>query len=405
MKIKFLPFLVVISLSASFMSCNPTPKPEVKLNLATITSNLTVDSITSNSAIFGGIITADNGDAVTKRGICWSVKQNPSITDSIKTSGLGIGAFTCKMKNLTPSTMYYVRAFATNGSGTVYGGNMIFTTFAGPSITCSNTTSITFSSAKVTCKPTLPYLTTILAGGVCWSTTENPTTSLTTKTTNGTAVDSFVCMMSNLSPTTKYYYRAYITTPEGTFYSAQNSFTTIAKPLQITDYDGNVYTSVTIGTQTWLVENLKTTHFNNGDVIPTTSYSTDSDYNPYQWPANGSDGYVSTYGRLYTWAVVNDSRGVAPAGYRVASASDWSILLDYLNTNGDSGFTFSLAGYRGYDGFYYLIGVGADFWTSTSTNSTQATIRYGGDIAHLISNGPKTDSNKTYGFSVRCIKN
>ena len=398
--------LSFIAFTLALFSCKPTPEPETKVvNLASITSGLSVDSITSNSAIYGGTITADNGDPVTKRGICWSVKQNPTIADSVKVNGQGIGVFTCKMRNLIPSTMYYVRAFATNASGTVYGGNMVFTTFAGPSITSSDASSITYSSAKVSCKLVLPYTTTILAKGVCWSTSENPTTTLSTKTNNGVSADSFICVIANLSPVTKYYYRAYIITPEGTFYSTQNSFITAVKPLQITDADGNVYTSVTIGTQTWLVENLKTKHFNNGDLIPTMSGSNSNETKPYQWAYNDNESNVPTYGRLYSWAVTSDPRGVAPIGYSVASASDWATLLDYLNKNGDSGFTFSLGGYRGYDGYYYLLGTGADFWTSTSTNSTQATIRYGGDIAHLISNGPKTDSNKSYGFSIRCIKN
>jgi hypothetical protein len=173
----------------------------------------------------------------------------------------------------------------------------------------------------------------------------------------------------------------------------------------ITDADGNIYTTITIGTQTWLVENLKTKHFNNGDPIPTSSGPISDVTMVYQWAPSGNELNVSSYGRLYTWAVTTDPRGVAPIGYRVASASDWATLLDYLNKNGYSGFTFSLAGYRGYDGYFYLLGTGADFWTSTSTNDYQATIRYGGDIPHLISNGPKTDSHKTYGFSIRCIKN
>jgi hypothetical protein len=125
--------LSLLGLMISLFSCKPTPEPEPekKQNFATITSNLTVDSITSNSAIYGGTITADNGEPVTMRGVCWGLKPNPTLADAVESSGLGIGVFSCKIKNLMPSTMYYVRVFAMNSSGTVYGGNMSFTTLEG----------------------------------------------------------------------------------------------------------------------------------------------------------------------------------------------------------------------------------------------------------------------------------
>ncbi len=208
----------------------------------------------------------------------------------------------------------------------------------------------------------------------------------------------------------------------------------------ITDIDGNIYTSVIIGTQTWLVENLKTKHFNNGDLIPTMAGSNSNATQPYQWVMY-DESYANVYGRLYSWAVTTDPRGVAPTGYRVASDADWTTLQKYLESNGynydgsksgnlyaksicskttwtsssvtgsvgndltknnTTGLSILPGGYRGYDGSFYIMNEGTDIWTSTEGNSTQAIIRAIGY------NGASVNThtlNKTYGFSIRCIKN
>ena len=92
-----------------------------------------VTGITSNSAICGGHVTADNGSAVTTKGVCWSTNQNPTIDDNKTTDGSGVGSFTSNLSNLEPNTTYYVRAFAINAAGTSYGEQKSFTTLtAGP---------------------------------------------------------------------------------------------------------------------------------------------------------------------------------------------------------------------------------------------------------------------------------
>ena len=106
----------------------------------------------------------------------------------------------------------------------------------------------------------------------------------------------------------------------------------------IKDSDGNVYTSVTIGTQVWMVENLKTTKYSNGDLIGTTAPATldiTSENIPrYQWAYGGNENNVNTYGRLYTWYAVIDSRNVCPTGWHVPTDAEWTILTDYLTNNG-----------------------------------------------------------------------
>jgi len=100
----------------------------------------------------------------------------------------------------------------------------------------------------------------------------------------------------------------------------------------VTDIDGNVYNIVVIGTQTWMKENLKVTKYKNGDAIQnvtnnsTWSSLTTGAYGDYDnTPSNST-----TYGRLYNWYVVNDSRGVCPTGWHVPTDLEWNTLTTYL---------------------------------------------------------------------------
>jgi len=97
------------------------------ITLPTVTTN-TVSNITSTTALCGGNVTDDGGADVTARGICWSTSQNPTISGSLTTDGSGTGAFTSNMTGLDQSTTYYVRAYATNSSGTAYGAEVSFIT-------------------------------------------------------------------------------------------------------------------------------------------------------------------------------------------------------------------------------------------------------------------------------------
>ena len=97
-----------------------------------------VTDITSNSAICGGNVTTDNGKTVTAKGICWSTSENPTIEDNKTNDGFGTGSFTSELTDLEPNTTYYVRAYATNATGTAYGQQISFTTEAGGGTPNSN---------------------------------------------------------------------------------------------------------------------------------------------------------------------------------------------------------------------------------------------------------------------------
>ena len=95
-------------------------------NLATVVTAQV--NYMQNSATAGGNVTSDGGLAVTHRGVCWSKNLHPSISDSHTSDGAGLGTFVSNIQGLSPGTIYYVRAYATNDAGTAYGNEVSFTT-------------------------------------------------------------------------------------------------------------------------------------------------------------------------------------------------------------------------------------------------------------------------------------
>ncbi len=216
--------------------------------------------------------------------------------------------------------------------------------------------------------------------------------------------------------------------------------------LTVSDFDGNIYNTVTIGTQVWMVENLKTTKYRNGDLIGTTTPATldiTSENEPkYQWACNGIEDSVATYGRLYTWYAVTDSRNICPIGWHLPTDIEWTTLENYLIANGynydgtttgnniaksmaalanwlsstvtgsvgntdypsyrnKSNFTALPAGYRNSAGAFLNIGISDDWWTSTESSSSNAWFR---NLYNIYSDVFRDNYAKNTGFSVRCLK-
>ncbi len=92
------------------------------------TSNVT--NITTSTAKCGGVVVSDNGDPVTRRGVCWSTSSNPTVSNSTTYDGTGVGSFNSTLTGLSQNTTYYVRAYATNSQGTTYGAQKTFKTQA-----------------------------------------------------------------------------------------------------------------------------------------------------------------------------------------------------------------------------------------------------------------------------------
>ena len=197
--------------------------------LATITTTA-ANSVTAATASSGGTIASDGGSAITARGICWSTAQNPTIALATKTSdGTGTGTFTSSIAGLIPNTTYYVKAYATNSVGTAYGTEITFKTLAdAPTVATNSITTIAATTASGGGNVTLDNGSAVTARGICWSTSQNPTISLSTKTSDGTGTGSFTSSITGLTAVTTYYVRAYATNGISTSYGTQVTFTTLA---------------------------------------------------------------------------------------------------------------------------------------------------------------------------------
>ena len=107
----------------------------------------------------------------------------------------------------------------------------------------------------------------------------------------------------------------------------------------VTDIDGNVYHTVTIGTQVWMKENLKTSRYNDGTPIPIETDGPTwgrATAGRRCWYENDSARYNSAYGELYNWYAVNAGK-LAPEGWHVPTSAEWQTLLTYLGGAGVAG--------------------------------------------------------------------
>jgi uncharacterized protein (TIGR02145 family) len=210
-----------------------------------------VTAITLTTAVSGGNITADGGGAVTAKGVCWATTTGPTITNSLTTEGTGNGTFVSNLTGLLPSTIYYLRAYATNSAGTAYGNEVTFTTagIAVPALTTNTVTGITLTTAVSGGVITSNGGGAVTVSGICWATTTGPTVS-SSKTTDGTLTGSFTSNLTSLTGATTYYVRAYATNSAGTGYGNEVSFSTslIAVPTLTTTVPSAVsYTTATSG--------------------------------------------------------------------------------------------------------------------------------------------------------------
>jgi len=173
----------------------------------------------------------------------------------------------------------------------------------------------------------------------------------------------------------------------------------------VTDIDGNVYHTIKIGTQVWMVENLKTTKYNNGDLIGTTTPVTldiSAQNTPkYQWAYCGKESNLVTYGRLYTWHAITDIRGICPTGWHVPNDEELEILISNPNLirisknevrntreSDEIGIKLLPGGTRHYDGTFNGIGVSGHYWSSTESAIGSA----------------ERERDLSYANSIRCVK-
>ena len=241
--------------------------------------------------------------------------------------------------------------------------------------------------------------------------------------------------LTGLKPATIYYYRVKVVGSTGPLYSTELSFTTTnpGKSVinfnpgltygSVVDIDNNVYKTIIIGAQTWMAENLKTTHYNNGTAIPfipdaTTWTSTTSP--AYCWYKNDS----VVYGALYNWYAVS-AGNICPTGWHVPGDDEWTTLTNFINgdsiagsklkekstthwltpnsgSTNETGFTALPGGYVNISGTYGNMNRSGYWWTSTEASSVDGYFRL---MFYNITNMASDNSSKNSGFSVRCLKN
>ena len=300
-------------------------------NLPTVNTS-DILNISQTTAISGGNVITDGGSNVTAKGVCWSTESNPNIFDSHTVDGIQTGQFVSNLSGLTEGTIYYLRAYATNSSGTSYGNRLKFTSLYSP-VECGNTLS----------------------------------------------------------------------------------------------YGGQIYNTVQIGQQCWFKENL-----NIGIQLADNVDQTDNGVIE-KYCYNNLENNCIVYGGLYQWneavqyMTTEGTQGICPSGWHLPTNSEWTDLSNYLGSifvvggflkeagfehwltpnigaTNTSGFTSLPGGLyeKQYASFTYL-NTYAHFWTSSQYDMSNAKAWYQQYDSKRIS-----WSNfwvKTYGFSVRCIKN
>jgi uncharacterized protein (TIGR02145 family) len=211
---------------------------------APVLTTTVISSITQTTAVSGGNITADNGSAITVRGVCWGTDVNPTTSNNKTSDATGTGIFTSTLTGLIGNTTYYVRAYATNSAGTEYGNQVNFKTSPlMPSLSTAIISSITQTSAASGGNVTSDGGATVTARGICWSTSANPTIALSTKTSDGSGTGIFTSLITGLTHSTTYYVLAYATNSVGTAYGNQMIFTT--SPIALAALTTTTITTIT----------------------------------------------------------------------------------------------------------------------------------------------------------------
>lgn len=194
----------------------------------------------------------------------------------------------------------------------------------------------------------------------------------------------------------------------------------------VTDIDGNVYQTVKIGRQWWMVENLKVTRYSNGDTISIVN-------NWKEWvdieigaccSYENDRNNIEIYGLLYNWFAVNDERDIAPEGWHVPSDTEWQVLIEYLGGNDSaggkmkatsdtywqqpnigasnkSGFSALPAGFRHYIGAYGELGTQTTFWSSSAYKDTIPVVR---ELEYDITGVDRYGAYRRNGYSIRCVR-
>lgn len=419
-----------------------------------------LDSITdigSSYATCHGTLLSDGGDSNTVVGLCWDLSPNPTNTSNHVEWNGTVGAFNQIIGGIH-NAICYVRPYATNIAGTVYGNTL---TFVPDTMSTSIRVSLVhldhnFATIRVTivCDST----TTITNRGLCMDTLPQPDLSDLDFSATGN-VNIFDIHVGNLERGSIYYLRGHCVSNGALLYSNDFILLTVAEDGQacigtptMTDYEGHVYNTVQIGAQCWMRSNLYTTHFSDGTAIPTGDSGSGlySKYEPYYYHLTYNTNLTPAYGYAYNWkALTNNSttlnvnaQGICPDGWHVPDTTEWATLRDYTgahyacggnnasvakaladvsrwntstencspgayaNNNNLTGFTAVPSGGHFENTFH--VGQVAYFWSRTVFYTHNTTPYYSYALVYKISYDSQVLSRTSYyydrAFPVRCLR-
>ena len=401
---------------------------------------LPATEISYTSFVCNGDVTDSGTYSVTARGFCWSTEPDPVMTGEHLHVGNGAGAFSALLADMQPETTFYVRAYAVNAAGVTYSTPITVSTLSPtiPTVSTDTVNGYNECTGTVLADGNAP----VMQRGFCYDTLPSPTLENGVVLADGSGLGEFTATLTGLPVGKLYFVRAFATNAKGTAYGNQIHFhASSCDTKTLTDYDGNVYNTVAIGTQCWMKENLKTTHYSDGWPIDYRLEGSFDDGVPYYRYPNNDINNVGKYGLLYNWAAVTQTlpsgvQGVCPLGWHVPSDAEWTqlkVFVTYQNqylcnnntnyiakslaattdwvensnecsigndlaSNNATGFSALPAGksYSESDGY----GAAAFFWTSSWGYWNPRYYALYVDNANLTAN----DTRSAVCFSVRCLR-
>lgn len=401
------------------------------------------NNISINSAVLNGTVTPHSLPTTVVFEFGKSAEYGNTISASqVPVSGSESISLSALVSNLLPGTTYHFRMKAENSLGIIYSSDMTFRTSGDMPViilpgAVAAVNTVTF---KGSVNPN--YLATTVSFEWGISDAYGNTFSLQDPV-SGNELINLSANILGLTPETTYHFRIIAINALGTTRSQDMSFTTFT----VADLENNYYHSVKIGTQTWFVENLKSTRFNDGTSIPLVT--SQNDWNSARTYAccyyNNSSVNSDNYGAMYNYYVVNMSsngrKNVCPAGWHVPAKAEWSTLFSFLTDNGygndgngndiakslaagngwntdltpgsvgnnlsdnnRSGFTALAGGIRtdAEQGFIQM-GVRGSWW-GTPDDYSLGFSYWCNDIFNFESIVHQANASSNYGLSIRCIK-
>jgi uncharacterized protein (TIGR02145 family) len=408
------------------LSCNVN-EPAVVIPIAPTGLNAVVASNTQIDLFWSDNATNETGYKIQRKimGVDFS---------DLATVSANINTFSDN--NVQPNITYTYRvySFNTGGNSAQYSNEdtarIVMISVVLPTLTTNNISAIDTMNASSGGNITNDGGAPVISRGVCWSLTQTPTVDLPSKTIDANGIGLFSSRLTGLSPNTTYHVRAYATNSVGTAYGEDIVFTTqqLTVPL----------CGVNIAGLTWSCKNLDIAYYRNGDPIPKVSNAAEwmnTTSGAWCWYNNDSLNY-SKYGKLYNWYAVDDPRGLAPAGWHVATENEWNKLIKFTDANADTvcnyctssqtaggplktiglinwispntgatnstGFSALPGGLRSEIGNFSLARNGAYWWTANEFDTWQASYRY---VLNVNATANRYYIDKRNGYSVRLVKN